>query len=85
MIKFDPNGQGFFDFAASEAIERLTLDQALAIVNFLYDVESEISNSLDGQHFTEQDFYAVRMGIDDRDNMRNAIREHIRRLRRELY
>lgn len=85
MIKFDSNGQGYFDFVESEAIERLTLDQSLVIVNFLYDLESEISDSLRGRHFTESDFRAVRNGMDERNNLRDAIREHIRHLRRELY
>lgn len=81
MIRFNDDGQGFFDFSTSEAIESLTLDQALTIVNFLYDIEAEISDAVNGRSFIGRGFYAIRCGMDERDNLRDALRQHIRRLR----
>lgn len=84
MIKFDANGQGYFDFSTSQAIESLTLDQALTIINFLYDLESEINEAVNGRSFFDQDFYdfyAIRRGIDERDSLRDALRQHIKALR----
>lgn len=81
MIKFDANGQGYFDFADCDAIQSLSLKDALTVINFLYDLDGEISRALDGKSLSNEDFLAIRRGMDERDNLRHALRQHIRALR----
>lgn len=81
MIKFDANGQGYFDFADCDAIQSLSLKDALTVINFLYDFDCELSRALEGKALSDKDLLAIRRGIDERDNLRHALRQHIKRLR----